>query len=1111
MLAILAYSPGRTVGLALTLTIVYAAGSSWLVRENAALTSERTRTAARAVSSDSSLVPFGNTITVNSLTDVINGTDGLCTLREAIIAANSDTASGAVAGECGAGSGDDIINFQSGLTGAINLASPLPDLSTPMTIIGPGAAQLTVNGGTDSGGTFRDFSVNIASPMAVTISGVTINNGRAAAMRGGPFGGGILNQGTGTVNVLNCSLQNNTSNTAITGFGTGGGIYNQTTGTVNVTNSTLNNNSAAGAGGGIANVGGVVNITSSTLSNNRSQNSGGGAVSNTSGTVNVVESILNNNTGFSGGGINNSTGTVTITNSTLANNNAFDITGNGGAINNPSTGTVNLINSTLASNNANHFTGGIYNPGGTVRLRNTIIAGNTSGNGTAGPDVSGPFTSQGHNLIGANDSSTGFTVGTNNANGDLVGTVASKIDPKLSATLAANGGPTQTLALQPGSPALDAGDNCVIDSLHCSDANISQLTTDQRGAGFSRSVDGPDLDSTASVDIGAFEAQLSIEDILDKTINEDTQLQFSFNIGGTFNTVSAGSSNAVLVPDNAANISLSGSGQTRTLTINPIATQFGTSTITIVVDGGNGQTTTDTFLLTVNSVNDAPSFTKGADQSVNNSGGAQTVNNWATNISAGPANESGQALTFVVTNNSNPGIFSAAPAVSPTGTLSYQPAPNTGGTAAITIVLKDDGGTVNGGVDTSPAQTFNITVIPIGTISFSAVTYNTTESSGFVTTTVNRSGDLSRVVTVDYASSADNGLPCSTANGVATPKCDFTAVLGTFTFAVGESSKTLTIQLSQDSFVEGPESFTVALSNPTNAAALGAPSTATINIADDVTEPSINAIDDARNFVRQHYHDFLNREPDTSGWDFWTNQITSCGSDLQCVDVRRISVSAAFFLSIEFQQNGYFVERFYKVGYGDAVGNSKFQFPHQLPVPMVHYDEFLKDTQRIGQGVVVLQPGWEQALENNKQSYALEFVQTTRFGTTLPTSLTPDQFVDRLNQNGGGVLSLSERAAVIALFGGAANSSDVNARAKTVRQVADDADLVSGESNRAFVLAEYFGYLRRNPNDAPETTLDYTGYDFWLTKLNQFNGDYIQSEMVKAFVSSDEYRKRFGQ
>jgi hypothetical protein len=138
----------------------------------------------------------------------------------------------------------------------------------------------------------------------------------------------------------------------------------------------------------------------------------------------------------------------------------------------------------------------------------------------------------------------------------------------------------------------------------------------------------------------------------------------------------------------------------------------------------------------------------------------------------------------------------------------------------------------------------------------------------------------------------------------------------------------------------------------------------------------------------------------------------------------------------------------------------------------------------------------------------LEFAQTSRFVNAFPNTLTPDQFVDRLNQNAGGALSPSERTAVINLFGGAANTSNTTARAQAVRQVAEDPDLYNAEYNRAFVLAEYFGYLRRNPNDAPDA--DYTGYDFWLTKLNQFNGNYINAEMVKAFLSSIEYRQRFG-
>ena len=124
--------------------------------------------------------------------------------------------------------------------------------------------------------------------------------------------------------------------------------------------------------------------------------------------------------------------------------------------------------------------------------------------------------------------------------------------------------------------------------------------------------------------------------------------------------------------------------------------------------------------------------------------------------------------------------------------------------------------------------------------------------------------------------------------------------------------------------------------------------------------------------------------------------------------------------------------------------------------------------------------------------------------------MTPAQFVDKLNQNAGNVLSPSERTTAINSFGIAANTTNVNARAQVLRQVADDQDLYNAEFSRAFVLTEFIGYLRRNPNDAPELTLDYSGYEFWLNKLNENGGDYIKAEMVKAFISSDEYRHRFG-
>jgi len=398
---------------------------------------------------------------------------------------------------------------------------------------------------------------------------------------------------------------------------------------------------------------------------------------------------------------------------------------------------------------------------------------------------------------------------------------------------------------------------------------------------------------------------------------------------------------------------------------------------------------------------------------------------------------------------------------------------------------------------------------PPATMQFTSAAYQVDEAAPDAVLTVTRTGNLSLPSTVNYATGDSAGLNnCNAAStGAASFRCDYLTTVGTLNFAANESSKTLTVPVVDDSYFEGDENLNVTLSSPTGGL-LGSTTVATVTIKDNDSANGANPIDDARFLVRLHYLDFLSREPDPSGWDFWTNQITSCGNDVQCNEVRRIDVSASFFLSIEFQQIGYLVERFYKVAYGNGTGTSTLGSSHQLQVPIVRFNEFLQDTQRIGRGVIVLQPGWEQALENNKQAYALEFVQTSRFTGAFSTALSPTQFIDQLNTRAGTVLSPSERTAAINLFGGATNTNNLTARAAALRQIADDADLYNAESNRAFVLAQYFGYLRRNPNDAPDS--DYTGYDFWLTKLNQFNGNYINAEMVKAFLSSIEYRQRFG-
>ena len=345
-------------------------------------------------------------------------------------------------------------------------------------------------------------------------------------------------------------------------------------------------------------------------------------------------------------------------------------------------------------------------------------------------------------------------------------------------------------------------------------------------------------------------------------------------------------------------------------------------------------------------------------------------------------------------------------------------------------------------------------------------------------------------------------------SGRALERCDYTRSAGTLSFAAGETQKSFIVLVNDDSYAEGAETLLLVLSNPA-AGILGQTSTATLQISDDSSESSGNPIDDPSFYIRQHYHDFLNREPDQPGLDFWSANIIACGSDEGCREVYRINDSAAFFLSIEFQQTGYLVERLYKVAYGDATGTSTLPTPHTLTVPIVRLREFLRDTQEIGQGVVVGAPGWDQLLETNKQAFSAVFVSRQRFTNAFPLALNAQQFVTQLDQNAGQVLTDADKTRLIGIFGGAsASSNDAAKRALTTRQVADNSLLQQRESNRAFVLMQYFGYLRRNPDDAQDT--DHTGFDFWLTKLNQFNGNFVQAEMVKAFITSVEYRQRFG-
>ena len=389
-------------------------------------------------------------------------------------------------------------------------------------------------------------------------------------------------------------------------------------------------------------------------------------------------------------------------------------------------------------------------------------------------------------------------------------------------------------------------------------------------------------------------------------------------------------------------------------------------------------------------------------------------------------------------------------------------------------------------------------------VQFAASRFGVGEGEGSASIVVTRIGDLTSATTVNYTTSDPSGSAnCNALNtGAASSRCDYGIVAGTLQFAAGEASRSFSIPIVDDAYADGAETFTVVLSGPVGSS-LGSPATALVSINDNETVNGTNPFNQTNFFVRQQYLDFLNREPDAAGLAFWSNEINSCGSNPTCIEVKRINVSAAFFVSIEFQETGYLVYRMYKAAYGNL------PTPPSAPVP-VRLSEFLPDTQQIGQGVVVGAPNWEAVLESNKQSFSVAFVSRARFISAFPITMTPANFVNLLFVNAGVSPTPAQQAAAVNEFGGAANTADVAARARVLRLVAENSMLSAQEFNRAFVLMQYFGYLRRNPYDAPEAGLDFAGYNFWLNKLNQFNGNYIEAELVKAFITSVEYRQRFG-
>jgi hypothetical protein len=233
-----------------------------------------------------------------------------------------------------------------------------------------------------------------------------------------------------------------------------------------------------------------------------------------------------------------------------------------------------------------------------------------------------------------------------------------------------------------------------------------------------------------------------------------------------------------------------------------------------------------------------------------------------------------------------------------------------------------------------------------------------------------------------------------------------------------------------------------------------------------------NPIDDAEFFVRQQYLDFLGRTPDVEGLEYWKSQIAACGDDARCIESRRIGVSAAFFVDLEFQQTGFFVHRLFKVLLG------------RQPA----YAEFTREKGNLNAG---------PSLDRDKSNLIQGWLNRTDVQNRYPADLGNEAFVDALLEtvNRGSGVDLSgqrQRLVELALSQG---------RVRVVRDLIDNTDLSQAEYNPAFVLAEYFGYLRRDP--------DRQGYDFWLNVLNNRVPNNYRA-MVCAFITSPEYQRRFG-
>ncbi|HEV7378088.1 MAG TPA: Calx-beta domain-containing protein [Pyrinomonadaceae bacterium] len=828
---------------------------------------------------ESQTATYTNTATVSTSTPDSNeennqastSTSAVTCLTVAFVNSNADSGPGSLRQAILDACPGATIFFSSSFIGPITLTSGELVINKNLTIVGPGVNSLTIGGNNAS----RVFNI---SSGTVSISDLTIANGKATP--GGSSGGGLIN--SGTLTLTNCNFYGNSASTT----GDGGGIYSSgpslTLQNCNIGGTSAGQANTALQGAGIKIGGGTLTIYDSSIVGNQSLDAGGG-LANSGGTVTLVNSTISGNTGKAGGGgIFNNGGTLNLTNVTVTGNRSD------------------------SDNSGGEQGGGILLSSGTATLRNTIVAGNFRGTGLTADDISGTVdASSSFNLIGTGGSG-GLASGAPNNN--QVGVANPGLGP-----LANNGGTTLTHALLLGSPALDAGSNALLpqDTFDLdNDGNTTEtLPVDQRGIGFQRVADSADANTTQTVDIGAYEAQVSVEDISNKATNEDTPLSFTFNVGDAdlITSVTATSSNTTLVPNNAANLNVTGTGSTRTLQINPAANLSGTTTITVTVNGSNSQTMSDTFVLTVNPINDAP---------VANSQSVTTNEDTPKAITlTGSDVDNGSLSYIIVTGPSHGALSGTAPNVT------YTPAANYNGPDSFTFKINDGSAdsnvatvsiTVNAVNDAPQASNDSYSTNENATLNVPApgVLTNDTDVEGSTltavlvsnpahgTTTLNSNGSFTYVPQAGFSGpdsftykandgSQDSNTATVTINvneggalafssatysvsesggsvtititrtggsaGTATvlfntsngtaSTSDYTPVSQTLTFNDGESSKTVNVLINNDAVSESNETVNLTLSNAGGTGQLGTPSTAILTINDDDAQPALSIND----------------------------------------------------------------------------------------------------------------------------------------------------------------------------------------------------------------------------------------------------------------------------